>query len=99
MLAKAFTNIAGLISILAGIYLASTQAAGSNSLMQTLINGIGWYCIARGIFMMSSTATLTNIAAAQTDQSDNTQQCRHCMSMVHKFASKCSHCGSDLSHH
>lgn len=98
MPAKILTIISGLISIFAGIYLASTRAAGSNSLLETLINGIGWYCIARGLYMISSSAYVSSLLKqGLPNSSDDTQQCRSCMGFVHKFANRCKHCGSDLT--
>lgn len=100
MPSKAFSIIAGIISIIAGIYLASTRAAGSNSLIETLINGIGWYCIARGIYMISSIWYISRLLnQGPPITSDDTQQCRSCMGYVHRFANKCKHCGSDLTPH
>lgn len=99
MPSQLFNVIAGFIAIISGIYLASVRSAGSNSLIETLCNGIGWYCIARGIFMMTSTASLLSMMQHLFGKNeDETQECRACMSKVHKFASKCKHCGSDLAH-
>ena len=98
MLSKILTIISGLISIFSGIYLAGTRAAGSNSLMETLIIGIGWYCIARGIYMIASMAHITSLLEkSQCSNPDDSQECRACMSFVHKFAHKCKHCGSELA--
>lgn len=44
--------VAGLIAIGAGISLITTHAAESNSLFNPLLHGIGWYFIARGIWMI-----------------------------------------------
>lgn len=49
-----FSVLGGLACVVAGIYLASVDAVDSSSLGQVLANGIGWYCIGRGLFMMAT---------------------------------------------
>lgn len=96
-LSKVFKIIAGAVSIGAGLYLAGTTAQGSNSMLQVLANGIGWYCIGRGIFMIASSGTPLVSIISSGPHIDDTQECKSCKSMVHKFASKCRNCGSDLN--
>ena len=98
MKSKTFSTIAGVIAIITGLYLATIQAAGRDSLLQVLINGIGWYCVAQGIFMMSSTANIRSTWRQFFDPMvDHTKTCHACRSRVHKDATKCKHCGTDLS--
>lgn len=52
--AKHFSIFAGIISVCAGIHLASLQSVASNSLISSIANGIGWYFMAKGIYMISS---------------------------------------------
>lgn len=49
-----FSVVAGLIAIGAGIYLANLDSSSGNSLIAAGENGIGWYCIAKGLFMAAS---------------------------------------------
>jgi len=46
--------VAGVVAIGAGIYLAGLDSVGGNSLMAAGENGIGWYCIAKGLYMAAS---------------------------------------------
>lgn len=48
-----FCVIGGVVAIFGGIGLATLQAAGANSLAEAIANGIGWYCIGKGIFMIA----------------------------------------------
>jgi len=50
-----FCALGGVVSIGAGIYLASLNAETGNSLIEAIANGIGWYCIGKGLFMLAST--------------------------------------------
>lgn len=62
--------ISAVISIFSGIYLTSVQAVGPNSIMQMIANGMGWYCIAHGIYMISAArkakAILTSLESIST---------------------------------
>jgi hypothetical protein len=49
-----FAIIGGVVAIFGGISLVGLKAAGANSMMESIANGIGWYCIGKGIFMMST---------------------------------------------
>ena len=49
-----FCVIGGIAAIFGGISLAFLKAAGENSLPEAIANGIGWYCIGKGIFMIAS---------------------------------------------
>lgn len=46
--------ISGVISVLAGLFLAATKSRGADSIMEIMANGIGWYFVARGIYMIST---------------------------------------------
>ncbi len=99
-MSKIFIYIAGAISIIAGLYMAGIRAAGTNSIVESIANGMGFYFIAKGIFMIASSAHQDQIAQnTKTIDEDHTQTCSACRSRVHKLASKCSHCGSDLNDH
>ena len=58
---RAFGVIGGCIAIFGGLDLALLRAAGENNLIQALANGIGYYCIGKGLFMIS---TVINFKAA-----------------------------------
>jgi hypothetical protein len=66
-MSKFFAILAGLVSIFAGIYLASIQSAASNSLISTIANGMGWYYIARGLYMISMLYQEGKINTPQVD--------------------------------
>ena len=57
-----FCVIGGIASVGAGIYLANLTAASSNNMLQAIANGVGWYCIGKGIFMMASPFQLRGAA-------------------------------------
>jgi vacuolar-type H+-ATPase subunit I/STV1 len=46
--------VSGVISVLAGLFLAATKSRGADNIMEIMANGIGWYFIARGIYMIST---------------------------------------------
>ena len=52
--AQALCSIGGLVVIAAGIKLSMLEAESANSLLAAVANGIGWYCIGRGIFMIAA---------------------------------------------
>lgn len=98
MPSQIFNIISGVIAIFAGIYMASAKSVGANSLIESLINGIGWYCISRGMFMISSTASLSNMMSYLFEKQEaESKECNVCFSKVNKLATKCSHCGSELT--
>lgn len=43
----------GIVAIGGGISLAGLRAASENNLFAAIANGIGWYCIGKGIFMVA----------------------------------------------
>lgn len=43
----------GIVAIGGGISLAGLRAASENNLFAAIANGIGWYCIGKGIFMLA----------------------------------------------
>lgn len=48
-----FSIIGGAVSIFGGITLATLKAQGDASLLEALANGIGFYCIGKGIYMIA----------------------------------------------
>jgi len=46
--------VSGVISVLAGLFLAGAKSRGADSMVEILANGIGWYFMARGIYMIST---------------------------------------------
>lgn len=46
--------VSGVISVLAGLFLAAVKSRGTDSIVEILANGIGWYFVARGIYMIST---------------------------------------------
>ena len=48
-----FCIIGGVIAIYGGISLAGLRAASENNLFAAIANGIGWYCIGKGVFMIA----------------------------------------------
>lgn len=57
-----FCILGGIVSIGAGIYLAGLSSVNSNSMFEAIANGIGWYCIGKGLFMMASPFQLRGAA-------------------------------------
>jgi hypothetical protein len=51
--------IGGIICIIAGIYLAQIRSVGGTSVMEAIGNGIGWYCIGKGLFLISNAVQLS----------------------------------------
>ena len=49
-----FCILGGIAAICGGLSLAFLKASGENSLLEAIANGIGWYCIGKGIFMIAS---------------------------------------------
>ena len=49
-----FCILGGIAAIFGGLSLAFLRASGENSLLEAIANGIGWYCIGKGIFMIAS---------------------------------------------
>lgn len=97
--------ISGLISIAAGIYLISVQARDANSILQIIANGLGWYFVARGIYMMSSAHRIgelvedlrNTIRGTEFVSADTHKQCAMCNTWIERTAKKCKACGSDAS--
>lgn len=48
-----FCIVGGVVAIGGGISLAGLRAASENNLLAAIANGIGWYCIGKGIFMIA----------------------------------------------
>lgn len=49
-----FSIIGGIIAIFGGLSLVGLKAAGANSMIESIANGMGWYFIGKGLFMMST---------------------------------------------
>lgn len=45
--------IGGLIAMWGGVSLLAVKAVGNNSLMEAIANGLGAYCLGKGIFMIA----------------------------------------------
>lgn len=54
--------ICGVIAIMAGLFLAASQAIGSNSMLTVIANGVGWYCVASGAYMIMRARQTEKIA-------------------------------------
>ena len=52
-MSRMFCVVGGSIAVLGGLRLAGLQAAGENSMLEAIANGIGWYCIGKGLFMIA----------------------------------------------
>lgn len=93
-----FSLIAGAISICAGLYLVATRAAGSNSMIEVLAHGMGWYFVARGVYMLSPakglTTSMRNFFKLHAEEK---MRCSVCYGAVHAEAEKCRHCGVDAA--
>ena len=76
MLASRFGGvIAGAICIIAGLYLLQTQAVEDDSLLETIMHGMGIYFVGKGVFVWLSLNTQVEIArslrrVAETPQGD-----------------------------
>lgn len=57
-----FCILGGIVCIGAGIYLASLNSVGSNSMFEAIANGMGWYCIGKGLFIAASPFQLRGAA-------------------------------------
>jgi hypothetical protein len=51
-----WSMLAAIISIVAGIYMVTSQAQASDSIFNVFLRGIGAYLVARGIWMAVATA-------------------------------------------
>jgi len=50
---KIFAIVGGAVCIVGGIGLAGLKARGADSMIEAIANGIGYYFIGKGIFMIS----------------------------------------------
>lgn len=50
---RGFCILGGIIAIFGGLSLAGLRAQGDNSMIQAIGNGIGYYFIGKGIFMIA----------------------------------------------
>lgn len=53
--------IGGVICIIGGLWLFTVRAVGAQSMMQALANGIGVYCIGKGVYIISQAVQLNGI--------------------------------------
>jgi len=53
--------IGGIICIIAGLYLSQIRSVGGNRIMEGIGNGIGWYCIGKGIYLISNAVQLSRL--------------------------------------
>ena len=85
------------ISIFAGLFLTTVTAKGPDSMIELLANGMGWYFVARGIYMAASFRNMTSmIQGLNAPNKDTHKQCDACYLWVPKGATKCGHCHSPL---
>ncbi len=49
-----FCIASGVIAIFGGLSLVGLKAAGANSMIESIANGMGWYFIGKGLFMMAT---------------------------------------------
>lgn len=49
-----FCILGGILCIFGGFSLIGLKAASENSMIQSIANGIGWYCLGKGIFMIAA---------------------------------------------
>lgn len=49
-----FCIVGALVCMGGGLSLISIKAASDNNLFQAIANGIGWYCLGKGIFMLAA---------------------------------------------
>ncbi len=66
--------VAALACIAAGVYLLQTQAVQDNSLLETIMHGMGIYFIGKGIFVWLSLNTQVRIANSLDDLARRTPQ-------------------------
>lgn len=50
---KVFAIIGGLVCIFGGIGLIGLKAAGANSMIESIANGMGYYFVGKGVFMIA----------------------------------------------
>lgn len=48
-----FCIVGGLVAIGGGLSLVGLKAASENNMLQSIANGMGWYFIGKGLFMMA----------------------------------------------
>jgi len=52
---RVFCIIGGVFAIFGGLSLAGLEARGDNSMLEAIANGMGYYFIGKGIFMIAIT--------------------------------------------
>jgi hypothetical protein len=50
---KVFAIIGGVVCIFGGLSLVGLKAAGANSMIESIANGMGYYFIGKGIYMIA----------------------------------------------
>jgi ribosomal protein L40E len=95
---RIFCLVAGAISILAGLFLITTRSAGANSMIEVLAHGMGWYFVARGVYMLApSTGVTASMRQFFKLHAQEDMRCSVCYGAVHSKATKCRHCGSEAT--
>lgn len=52
-ISRFFCIVGGLLAIWGGLNLVCLRAAAEDSIIQSIANYIGWYCLGKGIFMIA----------------------------------------------
>ena len=52
---RGFSILGGVVAIFAGLSLATLRAQDSDSMIESIANGMGYYFIGKGIFMIAMT--------------------------------------------
>ncbi len=50
---KVFAIIGGVVCIFGGLSLVGLKAAGANSMIESIANGMGYYFIGKGVYMIA----------------------------------------------
>jgi len=60
---KIFAIIGGVVCIVGGISLAGLKAQGSNSMLESIANGMGFYFVGKGTYMIAMVFQLRTAVA------------------------------------
>jgi len=52
-ISRGFCILGGAIAIIGGLRLVGLKAQGENNMLEAIANGIGYYCLGKGIFMIA----------------------------------------------
>lgn len=61
---RGFCLFGGVLAFLGGMQLAGLKAEGANSLLEAIANGLGLYCMGKGVFMIAISLNLRAAIAA-----------------------------------